>query len=157
MCIPTCGVVLQDRVHAERLVLPRDQNFLEACRSGVITLKNHWSKQSRAALLLRNNDLNTLRHCKGMGKRVTHTHHKCLRWNNCVLCVKNMFQWWQFRLGVLVSENRMCASVSHNWGVDFKVEEPEELVPQTKTQETAYCETTNQTFKRWNETDRLYF
>lgn len=30
------------------------------------------------------------------------------------------------------------------------MEEPEKLVPQTKTQETAYCETTNQTFKSWN-------
>lgn len=65
-CMLTCGVVLQDGVLAERLVLPCNQNILEACRSGVITPKNHWSKQSRAALLLRNIDLDTHRDCKGM-------------------------------------------------------------------------------------------
>lgn len=32
------------------------------------------------------------------------------------------------------------------------VAEPEKQVTQTKTQETAYCETTNQTSKSWNET-----
>lgn len=37
------------------------------------------------------------------------------------------------------------------------MEEPEKLVPQTKTQETAYCETTNQTLKSWTETGWLYF
>lgn len=83
----TCGVVLQDGVLAERLVLPRDQNILEACRSGVITPKNHWSKQSRAALLLRHIDLDTHRDCKGHDKWWLHSHtpqrlfSACIKWH----------------------------------------------------------------------------
>lgn len=88
-CMLTCGVVLQDGVLAERLVPPRDQNILEACRSGVITPKNHWSKQSRAALLLRNIDLDTHRDCKGMtNDGYTPTHHSdCFQHiENGILC-----------------------------------------------------------------------
>lgn len=44
----------------------------------------------------------------------------------------------------------MSATMSQ--GVNVKVAGPEKQVAQTKTQEVAYCETTKQTLKRWNET-----
>lgn len=46
----------------------------------------------------------------------------------------------------------MCVRVSLQTGGHFKVAEPEKRVTQTKTQETFYCETTNHTFRGWNET-----
>lgn len=138
----TCGVVLQDGVLAERLVLPRNQNILEACRCGVITTKNHWSKQSRAALLLRNIDLDTHRHCEGHMK-VTHTPQgvffQCIRLNNWILRVREGSSFLKWKQNVCVG--------FYNLRVDFKVEEPEKLVSLTKTQVTSYCETTKQILK----------
>lgn len=61
----TCGVVLQHRVLAEWLVPPSDKNILEVCRGRVVTTQSHWGKQSRAALLLGYNHLDTHRHCGG--------------------------------------------------------------------------------------------
>lgn len=65
----TCGVVLQHRVLAKGLEPPGDQNILEVCRGGIVTPEDHRGKQCCVALLLRNNHLNTHRHCGGTTDR----------------------------------------------------------------------------------------